>query len=282
MANRIWQHLFGRGLVSSVDNFGLTGDVPSHPELLDHLATRFVQKGWSIKKLVRAIVLSRAYQLSSNGPAAMLAVDPANRLIWRHSPRRLDAEEIRDAMLAAAGNLNSSRFIGSPAQDFKVSERRSASAPAEKTIRWGERSYSSKFRSIYLPLLRALTPQSLEVFDFAEQGMVTGRRDTTTVSTQALYLLNGPFVKQQSLALADRVLAHSDLTDADRIRLAYQLTFARPATNNEIVRVEGYLAEYKSRAGANKSTASSEKLASAAMGSFCQAIFASAEFRYVR
>ena len=112
MVNRVWQHLFGQGLVTSVDNFGVTGDVPSHPELLDHLATRFVRDGWSVKKLVRAIVLSRAYRLGSEAPAANLAVDPANRLVWRHSPRRLDAEEIRDAMLAAAGTLDPTRPDG--------------------------------------------------------------------------------------------------------------------------------------------------------------------------
>src|SRR5207248_2889418 len=122
MANRVWQHLFGRGLVGSVDNFGVTGDTPSHPELLDHLATRFVKEGWSVKRLVRAIVLSRAYQLSAEAPAANLGVDPANRLVWRHSPRRLDAEEIRDAMLAAAGTLDRNRPSGSPARDFKVKE----------------------------------------------------------------------------------------------------------------------------------------------------------------
>src|SRR5207253_10846820 len=93
MVNRVWQHLFGQGLVRSVDNFGVTGDAPSHPELLDHLAARFVEGGWSVKKLVRALVLSRAYQLSSEAPAANLAADPANRLVWRHSPRRLGAEE---------------------------------------------------------------------------------------------------------------------------------------------------------------------------------------------
>ena len=99
-----------------------TGDVPSHPELLDHLAARFVRDGWSVKKLVRAVVLSRAYQLGSDGAGANLAVDPANRLVWRHAPRRLDAEEIRDAMLAAAGKLDPARPEGSPARDLKVME----------------------------------------------------------------------------------------------------------------------------------------------------------------
>ncbi|HYT92791.1 MAG TPA: PSD1 and planctomycete cytochrome C domain-containing protein, partial [Gemmataceae bacterium] len=115
MANRVWQHLFGQGLVSSVDNFGVTGDRPSNPELLDHLAREFVRGGWSVKRLVRTLVLSRVYQLGSAAPAANVAVDPANRLVWRHAPRRLDAEEIRDATLAAAGTLRLARPQASPA-----------------------------------------------------------------------------------------------------------------------------------------------------------------------
>ena len=124
IVNRIWQHLFGQGIVSSVDNFGVTGDVPSHPELLDYLAARFIREGWSIKKLVRSVVLSRAYRLDSETSPANLVADPANRLVWRHSPRRLDAEEIRDATLAAAGKLVRARPAASPARDFKVIELR--------------------------------------------------------------------------------------------------------------------------------------------------------------
>ena len=122
MVNRVWHHLFGQGLVSSVDNFGVTGDVPSHPELLDHLAARFVRDGWSVKKLVRTLVLSRAYQLGSEATSGHIAVDPANRLVWRHSPRRLDAEEIRDAMLAAAGKLDRTRPVRLAGQSMKVME----------------------------------------------------------------------------------------------------------------------------------------------------------------
>ncbi len=103
IANRVWYHLFGRGIVSTVDNFGTTGDAPSNPELLDHLATRLIREGWSIKRLVRAIVLSHAYRLGSKATPKHMAADPANALVWRHSPRRLDAAELRDAMLAAAG-----------------------------------------------------------------------------------------------------------------------------------------------------------------------------------
>jgi hypothetical protein len=243
MANRAWQHLFGQGLVKSVDNFGVTGDVPSHPELLDYLASRFVSDGWSVKKLVRHIVLSRAYRLGSDVSDANFAVDPANRLVWRHSPRRLDAEEIRDAMLSAAGRLDLGRPDGSPAKSLKVVELPNNGPLAR---RLGEQALASTHRGVYLPLLRGITPTSLEVFDFAEQGMVTGSRDTTTVATQALYLLNDPFVRTQALALAERLLRPAASPGSGPIDRAYWLTFGRPPTQREIARAEDYLARYES------------------------------------
>lgn len=274
MANRVWQHLFGQGLVGSVDNFGVTGNLPSHPELLDYLAARFVQEGWSVKKLVRALVLSRAYQLGSEAPAANVAADPANRLLWRHSPRRLEAEEIRDAMLAAGGKLELSRPKGSAAMDMKVIELTNVGPEAKRLQAAAE---SSTHRSVYLPLLRTLTPRALAVFDFAEQGMVTGSRDTTTVATQALYLLNDPFVRHQALALAQRLLGRNDLDDAGRVDLAYQLTLSRRSTAKECERVKTYLAEYEAAAREEAKDART-----VAWGSFCQALLASAEFRFVR
>jgi hypothetical protein len=279
MVNRVWHHLFGTGLVASVDNFGVTGEKPSHPELLDHLASRFVRDGWSVKKLVRAIVLSRTYQLGFDARKVNVEADPANRLLWRHGPRRLSAEEIRDGVLAAAGTLDRARPAGSPAKELKVIELRNNGPEALKLT---EYAVNSRQRSVYLPLLRTLVPPSLEVFDFAEQGMVTGSRDSTTVAPQALYLLNDPFIRGQSLALAGRLLAGKD-TDAGRIDRAYRLALGRPATMKEVERVKGYLAEYESAARAlEKPNPNEADPRAAAWGSFCQALFACAEFRYVR
>jgi hypothetical protein len=252
MVNRVWQHLFGQGLVRSVDNFGVTGDVPSHPELLDHLAAQFVSEGWSIKKLVRRLVLSRTYQLSSDSTPEHLAVDPANRLLWRHSPRRLDAEEIRDATLFAAGQLELSRPKASPTKDLKVVELPN-NGPEARRLEAAARA--TLHRSIYLPLLRDLTPTALEVFDFAQQGMVTGSRDTTTVAPQALYLLNDPFVRRQSLAMANRLFEPSALSDAARIQSAYRFTLGRTATPEEVARDSRYLAEYESALRENAASA---------------------------
>jgi cytochrome c553 len=257
IVNRVWAHLFGQGFVKSVDNFGTTGDVPSHPELLDYLARQFAGKttahapsgepglGWSVKRLVREIVLSRTYRLSADESATNVEVDPSDRLLWRHTPRRLDAEEIRDATLAVAGKLDPSRPAGSPADQLKVRELTSNGPDA---ARFAAFASADAHRSVYLPLLRGLTPISLEVFDFADQGMVTGQRDPTTVAIQALYLLNDPFQRRQSLALADRLLAKTEIDDKARIDAAYRLTLGRTPTSYEVARVEGYLADYEKSA----------------------------------
>jgi hypothetical protein len=243
IVNRIWQHLFGRGIVWTVDNFGTTGDRPSHPELLDYLAHRFIEEGWSVKKMVRMLVLTRVYRLSAESTPAHLLTDPANRLLWRHSPRRLDAEELRDAMLAASGSLDPSRPQGSAAQRLKMVEMRD-NGPEARLIR--EEADRSVRRSVYLPLLRGVTPAALEAFDPVEQTLVTGQRDSTTVPGQALYLLNSPFVRRQSLVLAERLLGRSETTDTERIRDAYRRTLGRIPSEREVTRALAFLGGYES------------------------------------
>jgi len=322
IVNRVWEHLFGQGIVSTVDNFGVKGDRPSNPELLDHLATTFIRDGWSIKKLIRTIALSRAYQLGSEAPAGNQEIDPANQLVWRHSPRRLDAEEIRDAMLASAGRLQLKQPGGSAAQELKMKEMRD-NGPEARAIH--ESADRSPFRSVYLPLLRGVIPKSLEAFDPVTQSLVTGQREVTTVPTQALYLLNSTFVRQQSLALAERALSESDRFDLERIREIYLRTLGRLPNEVEIVRAENFLADYASSyakslppqtsepvdRNAQPSSETTESKAAtavpvnpddvdrtpetakeeavqaktpkaAAWMSFIQAIYASAEFRFVR
>ena len=261
--NRIWQHLFQRGIVSTVDNFGVTGDRPSHPELLDYLSAQFAQQGWSVKKLVKTIVLSHTYRLSADSVPTNFAVDPANRLVWRHAPRRLDAEEIRDATLAASGKLNLVRPEGSAAKNFKVIEIRN-NGPEARGL--SDHASAAVYRSLYLPLVRGVTPRSLEVFDFAEQGMVTGQRDATTVPTQSLYMLNDPFVRRQALAFAERIVQNADLNDYDRVHLAYRLAFGRSASPAELDQANGYLASVEAavREAAVVAAAAAEKEAAAA------------------
>jgi cytochrome c553 len=290
MANRVWAHLFGQGLVRTVDNFGTTGEKPSHPELLDYLAAQFTREGWSVKKLVRSLVLSRTYQLSATYDAANAEADPSDRLLWRMAPRRLEAEALRDAMLAVGGNLGLARPVGSPVMNLPYVEVRNVNNnPAKDRPNRprppGVVSTDTNCRSVYLPVMRGLVPPALDVFDFAEPSLSTGSRDVTTVATQALYLMNNPFVMEQSRRLADRLLAENGLDDAARVGLAYRTTLARTPTDVERKQAAEYLAAYSkgvsdAQPGKNKRNAGADGRAEA-WASLCQVLLASAEFRYV-
>jgi hypothetical protein len=268
--NRIWMHLFGDGLVRTPDNFGATGEKPSHPELLDALARQFMHDGWSVKKMVRSLVLSRTYQLSSAVDRTALAADPDNRLLWRAAPRRLDAEALRDAMLAASGQL-----------DLQPAQGSAVSAMGDGYIGRGIRpesftGYETTKRSVYLPVVRDFVPEVLEIFDFAEPSLVVAERDVTNVPSQALYLMNNGFVRTQAAAMAKRVLAAPVM---DRIGYAYQIALSRAPTDAERLRADRYLrgeSDGLQRVN-NASDASTENWAT-----FCQALFACAEFRFLR
>jgi cytochrome c553 len=184
MANRLWHWLFGQGLVASVDNFGTMGQKPANQALLDHLATRLIENGWSMKKTIREIVLSRAYQRSSAFDEKNFAADPENTLCWRMSKRRLDAECIRDAMLAVSGQLDLNPPVGSliaRSGDGPIGGPRFRGISEDSIV-----NASGNFRSVYLPVPRDVLPDSLAAFDFAENSLVTGARETTNVPSQAL------------------------------------------------------------------------------------------------
>jgi hypothetical protein len=239
--NRVWQHLFGTGIVSSVDNFGTTGDQPSNPQLLDYLAQDFVQNGWSTKKLVREIVLTRAYRLGSDVPSGYRDIDPADRYVWRHAPRRLEAEEIRDTILAASGSLDLAHPVGSYVMNMREEEVHAGSIAEASLLQAAD---NSRYRSIYLPQLRDFTPHALAAFDPVSKMLMTGQRDETTVPSQALFMLNSPFVQAQSVVLADRLLAAEKLTDTDRIQLAYERSVGYAPTPADVARVKAFLSQY--------------------------------------
>jgi hypothetical protein len=271
MVNRLWEHLFGQGLVESVDNFGSLGSEPTHPELLDALAVRFMDSKWSIKTLIRSMVLSRVYRLSSEHNAQDFAADPSNKFLWRMECRRLDAEEIRDALLAVGGNLDLSRPEGSPMTDL-------ANGPIERGKALAELRKPAPVRSIYLPFPRGHVPEMLHIFDAADPNLIVGKRDVTTVPTQALYLMNNEFVMKQAEQLARRLLAHEGMQPAARIDLAYVLALGRMATDDERSAISRYLVDFrqsleKARMKGNPNLA--------AWTSVCQTIFASGEFRYL-
>ncbi|WP_245817982.1 DUF1549 domain-containing protein [Granulicella rosea] len=244
--NRVWAHLFGAGIVLSLDNFGTTGDQPSNPELLDYLAQDFVRNGWSTKKLVRELVLTRAYRLGSEVPAEYRDIDPADRYVWRHAPRRLEAEEVRDSILASSGQLDLKQPQGSPTMALRMIEIRDDGPVVDSVLSAADRS---RYRSIYLPLLRDEIPRPLAAFDPVTQTLVTGKRDETTVPTQALFMLNSPFVRQQSRLLADRLLANRQSSDAGRIREAYQRVLGHAPTAQDTARVNAFLARYSATWG---------------------------------
>jgi hypothetical protein len=271
MVNRIWGHLFGQAIVPSTDNFGALGDDPSHPELLDHLALQFMNDKWSVKKLIRSIVLSHVYRMSSEHNSENLAVDPSNKYLWRMERRRLDAEEIRDAMLAASGELDVERPEASP-----VLQLPNAQLKAGKGL--GEIRKATNVRSVYLPILRGQVPEMLQVFDAADPSLIMGKRDVTTVPTQALFLMNSPFAMKQADALAKRVLAEKGVGPAAHIDQAYRLALGRLPTEREKADVTRYLGEYRKALDEAGHKGNSQL---AAWASFCQTLFASGEFRYV-
>jgi cytochrome c553 len=255
--NRAWHWLFGAGLVRTVDNFGTTGETPSHPELLDALALRFMDEGWSVKTLVRSLVMSRTYRQAFADDAKAAAADPENRLLWRAGRRRLEAECLRDAMLRISGRLDAE--MGGPGFPKPISSD------------YGYK-HSDTRRSVYVPVFRNALSEVLEVFDFADTSMVTGRRDASTVASQALLMMNHPFVLEQASAAADRLLAEKPADDAAAVVRAYRLTLNRPPTEAEAKVALRHLA-------GSAAAGSAEKKAAWAM--LFQALFASVEFRYV-
>jgi hypothetical protein len=272
--NRVWSSLFGQGLVRTADNFGATGEKPSNPELLDALAIQFIQDGWSLKKLGRSLVLSHTYQLSSVHDSHANEVDPDNRLLWRASPRRLDAEAIRDALLSASGQLQfqppngsavavaGSGFIGKGLQPERFTQ------------------LTANYRSVYLPVVRDFVPEVLDIFDFAEPSLVVATRDVTNVPVQALYLLNNSFVREQSTAMARRILAQP-VSHEQRIALAYEYALGRPPNAAESARAQQYLLS-EGRALLPVKAGKVDDAALLSWSTFCQALFACAEFRYLK
>jgi hypothetical protein len=235
IVNRVWHHMFGRGIVATPDNLGKLGEQPTHPQLLDYLATQFDdQMDWSVKKLIRAMVLSRTWQLSSKPSAAAVQADPNNTLLSHARVRRLEAEAIRDSLLAVSGRLDRTQF-GSPV---------GGNAPR---------------RSVYVSVIRNSLDPFLRAFDFPEPFSSTGRRDATNVPAQSLMLMNDPQITNYANAWVDRAAAAqkngwpglergtsetpvSDAVDAAQIDFMFQTAFARRATKSDVNRVQQYMA----------------------------------------
>lgn len=334
MVNRIWKHLLGNGIVTSTENFGVTGAAPTHPELLDYLAVQFVESDWSVKSVIREIVSSRVYRQSSDFNAEYHLADADNALLWRANPRRLDAEVLRDGMLMVSGQLELQRprgsevakagfsrvrdgVLGDPREQLRKaanevvdrartqvrnggyrngyrSRRQGGATQGQGDRRSGSRGMQTSgdvggsvlagafrkvanqldmedadYRSVYLPLVRNEIPRSLEVFDFVDASTITGVRETSDTANQALFMLNNPFVLSQSKAFAARLSAHSRRAK-DQIRLGFELAFSRAPTKSEMRSSEEFLRSMSVGVGGT-----------IALDTFCQSLFASAEFRYI-
>ena len=256
MANRIWLHLFGRGLVPTPDNFGRMGEKPTHPELLDFLATRLVEDGWSCKKMIRSLVTSRAFQTSSEAPPGAAERDVTNELLSHARVRRLDAEAIRDSLLAISGRLDTAMF--------------GASLEGNAAPR----------RSVYLRVQRNNPNLFLEVFDAPKPYTTLGRRDSTNVPAQSLALLNNPFVidlaKQWAAAL---LRANPDASPEMRVQTMFTAALGRAASADELSRSVAYLGALAKTHGVEPARlAMSERV----WQDFAQSVFNLKEFIYVR
>ena len=262
MVNRIWRWHFGRGIVRSTDNFGLLGEPPTHPELLDWLAMRFVESGWSVKAMHRLIMLSATYQTGVTTDPRSREIDPDNRLFGRMTPRRLEAEALRDAILFTSGTLDTMP-AGAPLPKIKNRERVFDVTSKDET------DYGSRRRSIYLPVVRNNQYDALQLFDCPDAGVSNGDRTTTTVASQALFLMNGEPMMAASEALATHLLRQHPADEA-RINELYMRAYGRPAEKAECDRLLDLQNEFQ-RGGSPQQ----------AWAWICQTVLASNEFAYV-
>ena len=244
MANRVWQHLFGRGIVATVDNFGVLGEAPTHPELLDYLATRFREEGWSVKKLIREIVLSQAYQTASIGTESADERDPLNVRLHRSNVRRLEGEAIRDALLSVSGRLDRTQF--GPAVRIHLSPFMEGRGRPEKSGRLD----GDGRRSVYVEVRRNFLSPFMLAFDSPLPASTTGRRNISNVPAQALIMMNDPFVFEQCKLWATRALSKASRSPEDRIMRLYLTAFSRPPSVEEVNNATGFLQEQARNYGA--------------------------------
>jgi hypothetical protein len=251
MVNRLWQHHFGEGIVGTPNDFGAQGDRPTHPELLEWLASELVRGGWKLKPLHKQIMLSAVYQQSHVVPEASLKIDPENRYLSHHRTRRLDAEIIRDSLLAIGGNLDVTMYGPSILDNVPR-------------------------RSVYLRVKRSELIPLMTMFDAPEPTQSVGERISTTVPTQSLTMMNSPFVRQQAERLAQRTRPAKDAPLADAIDAAYRITLARRPSEAERARMLAFIDEQTLSIGGDAALARDK-----AFVEFCHALVCLNEFVYI-
>jgi hypothetical protein len=268
LVNRLWRWHFGHGLVRSPDNFGLAGARPDNQPLLDWLACRFVEGGWSVKAVHRLIMRSAAYQMSSAYNETAARADPENRLLWRVDLRRLEAEEIRDSLLAVSGTLD--QTMGGSLLHVKNREYLFDHTSRDRS------HYDSDRRSLYLPVIRNNLYDVFQLFDATDGAVSSGDRATTTVATQALFLMNGDLVARAAERLAGRLLDRGDLDDEGRVRLLYLTCYGRPPTAREAARAAAATSDFERALRPGEPDAARRRLSSWAL--LCHVLVAANEF----
>jgi hypothetical protein len=274
--NRLWRWHFGRGLVASTENFGQLGDRPSHPELLDYLARQLMETGWSIKELQRTMLMSSVYRMQSAhlNEAACAAVDPENVMLWKFRMQRLDAEQIRDSVLAVAGRLDDS--IGGKTVPLRNRQFVFNHTSVDHT------RYESLRRAAYLPVIRNNLYTLFEQFDFPDPTMPTGNRNATVVAPQALLMMNDDLVLDSAREFATEVMRHSNAAER-RVELAYGTALGRKPSSAETERALGFVDKWKVAASSQiDQSAKADEAEHAAWAMFCHSLMASNEFIYIR
>ncbi len=269
MANRIWLWHFGEGLVRTPDNFGALGSLPTNQALLDWLALRFVESGWSIKEMHRLIMLSATYRMSTRYDPVAVARDPGNKLWWRYPRRRLQAEEIRDSLLFLGGSLD----MAMHGQLLPNKEREYVTGTASK-----EGNYDIPRRSIYLPILRSAVYNVLQAFDFPDPAVISGQRQSTTVAPQALFMMNGDLMLRESGRLASRLIDEAE-SDSQRVEQLHLHVLGRRPSADELGRCLVFVESYQNALTADDTT-QAERLEKAWQG-LCRVLLASNEFVYL-
>lgn len=267
MANRLWRWHFGKGIVPTTDNFGRLGEKPTNQPLLDWLALRFVEKGWSMKALHEEMMLSATYQMSSAYDSRSYEADPENSYLWRFPRRRLEAESIRDAIMAVSGGLDLK--VGGSLLTYKDRQY------VANTSKRGGVDYDRNVRAVYVPVVRSSMYEVFTAFDLPDPAVPQGDRDATIVAPQALFMLNGSVVLKNSRLLAEKLLALPG-DDEGRVREAYELALSRPASAAEVDQVLTFIGSIEK---ALPSEAKDRRVQ--AWQSFCKALIASNEFIYV-
>ena len=276
-ANRVWHHLFGRGIVTTTDNFGARGEPPTHPELLDYLATRLIDQGWSTKKLIREIVLSRVYQLASRPNSSNEEMDAGNLWLWRANRRRLEVESIRDAIMQVSGRLDTAR--GGPALPLTAQNLHTI-APYFLEDDSRIEPHVKFRRTVYQPIMRNSQMEDVDIlnlFDFKDPDQIVGTRSATTVPTQMLYLMNSAFLQEESRRLA---AATRELDDRSRVSRIITDALSRPAVQRDFDQARQFVSDFRAAAAGQQDAAADHDLA--AWTRYCHAIFVSSEFLYRR